>query len=129
MPRLLVVDDLPEICDVIAAYLREQGHVVETANHGAQARHALEGGDYDAAIVDLVLPGSSGLALAQIASARAIPILLISGGPSTLGNMNGHAPHLFLQKPFHLAELESAIHVLLSAGASGSGDVPRAPAG
>jgi DNA-binding response OmpR family regulator len=70
LSRLLVVDDLPEICEVIATYLRELGHDVVTANHGTAARRALELGGYDAFIVDLVLPGLSGLALAELAPRR-----------------------------------------------------------
>ena len=122
MPRLLVVDDLPEICEVIAAYLREQGHDVVIANHGTAARRALELGGFDALIVDLVLPGSSGLALAQIASSQAIPVLTISGDPGRFEDRNGpdgngSAPHLFLHKPFHLAELGAAVRDLLRASA------------
>ena len=114
MSRLMVVDDLPEICDVIATYLREEGHEVATATHGAAARQALEGESYDALIVDLVLPGASGLTLAQLAAARGIPVLMISGKPMTIDTKDGQAPSLFLQKPFHLAELGSAVRDLLN---------------
>jgi two-component system, OmpR family, response regulator len=113
MPRLLVVDDRPEICDVIAAYMREEGHDVAIANHGMAARNALQRERYDVLIVDLVLPGSSGLALAEIAAARATAVLMISGEPSMIEKMTVNAAHRFLQKPFHLAELGSAVRALL----------------
>jgi DNA-binding response OmpR family regulator len=121
LSRLLVVDDLPEICDVIATYLREQGHDVVTANHATTARRALELGSYDGFIVDLVLPGSSGLALAELAAAQAIPVLMISGDPGRMDDKNGQggtgsAPRAFLRKPFHLAELGSAVRDLLRSG-------------
>lgn len=116
MPRLLIVDDRAEICEVIEIYLKELGHTVVTTSDGAWARSALERETFDGLIADVVLPGVSGLTIADAASARGIPVLLISGEPNTIEKLNRNGLHLFLQKPFHLEELGSALRALLSAG-------------
>lgn len=121
MPRLLIVDDRHEICEVIAAFCAEQGYTSTTASDGTSANEALAREKFDCLIVDVVLPGVSGLTLAEFASSRGIPVLLISGEPKSIEQLNGNSPHLFLQKPFHLDELGSALRTLIREGAPATG--------
>ena len=112
--RLLIVEDADDICEVVKTYLTDRGYVVTTANRGTAARRALERESFDGVIIDVVLPGVSGLDLAEIASARDIPVLLISGKPSSIEQLDRNSRHQFLKKPFHLDELGSALHALLN---------------
>jgi DNA-binding response OmpR family regulator len=114
MPRLLIVDDQFEICDVIGAYCHEEGYAVTTACDGISAQEQLEREEFDALIVDVVLADVSGFKLADLASARGIPVLMISGEPRTIDKLNESGRYLFLQKPFHLTELGSALRSLLT---------------
>jgi DNA-binding response OmpR family regulator len=114
MAKVLVVDDREDICDIVGAYLKEEGHEVTVANHGVTARRALEIDRFDAVVIDVVLPGMSGLAVAEIADARGVPVLLISGEPKSIAELRGDG-RSFLQKPFHLAELGAAVRAMLSA--------------
>jgi CheY-like chemotaxis protein len=62
---LLLVEDDPTVAEVIAGLLRAQGHRVTHAMHGLSALAEAMTGDFDAALLDLDLPGLDGLALAQ----------------------------------------------------------------
>jgi len=64
-------------------------------------------------ITDVVMRGGSGLELMKIGQSMAIPVVLISGEPHTIEQLEG-GPVPFLQKPFRLAELEREIERLLS---------------
>ena len=118
MPRLLVVDDQQDIADVIAMYLSDEGHAVTTAGHGAAALAALERERFDGAIVDAVLPGASGLAVAAAASARGVPVLLMTGEPNSMERLDGEGRYPVLKKPFHLRELGAALRLLIDSTAA-----------
>ncbi|HEY0504616.1 MAG TPA: two-component regulator propeller domain-containing protein [Lysobacter sp.] len=62
---LLLVEDDPTVAEVIAGLLRAQGHRVVHAAHGLAALAEAATGDFDAALLDLDLPGMDGFALAQ----------------------------------------------------------------
>lgn len=117
MPRLLIIDDNREVCEVLEAYLSDRGHDVITLCNGAAARHALETEAFDGLIVDAVLPGVSGLDLAQDARERGIPVIVMSGYPQTIAELSA-GPEPFLKKPFRLAELEEALRYALTANHS-----------
>lgn len=62
---LLLVEDDPTVAEVIAGLLRAQGHHVTHAGHGLAAMAEAATGTFDAALLDLDLPGMDGLALAE----------------------------------------------------------------
>jgi DNA-binding response OmpR family regulator len=113
MPRLLVVEDRVEICEVVDIFLKEQGHSVTIANHGKAALSLLESERFDAVIVDVLLPGVPGLDLAKFADLRGTAVIMISGDPNSIEKLNEEGAYPFLQKPFHLAELEAAVRAVL----------------
>lgn len=115
MPRLLIVEDQADVSEVIGTHLSEQGYVVTLVNDGEAARRVLVGEPFDGVIIDVLLPGASGLELAEAASARRIPVLLMSGEPESIERLTGNSRYPFLQKPFHLDDLESAVSGLLDA--------------
>jgi two-component system phosphate regulon response regulator OmpR len=61
--HLLVVDDDTRIRDLLSRYLTEQGFRVTTAAEAGEARRKLEGLDFDLLIIDVMMPGESGLSL------------------------------------------------------------------
>ena len=61
--RILVVDDDDEICQLLAGYLRQQGFEVDTAGDGRRLFEVLESRIPDLVILDIMLPGESGLEL------------------------------------------------------------------
>lgn len=65
MPRLLIVDDEPDIRHLYAAELEDEGYQVETAGSAKEAADLLQQRDYDLAVLDIQMPGESGLQLLQ----------------------------------------------------------------
>lgn len=63
--HILVVDDDKRICDLLGQYLRDNGFRVTTAENAAAARASMRGLAYDLVILDVMMPGESGLSLAK----------------------------------------------------------------
>jgi two-component system response regulator CpxR len=116
MQRLLVVDDQRDICELLAAFLSEEGIAVTAAHHGAAALSALERERFDGVIVDAVLPGVSGVAVAEAASAAGIQVLLITGEPRSIERLDGNGRYPVLGRPFHLHEMRAALRSLSIGG-------------
>jgi DNA-binding response OmpR family regulator len=101
--RVLVIDDMPEVRDIIAVVLREEGHDVVAAGDAVAAARALAADWYDAVICDVYLPKGRGLDVADAAFRRGIPVLLCTGDHLFADTLNSVGiPHL--RKPFALAE-------------------------
>ena len=81
LPRILVVDDEPDVCWILENVLRPAGYVVTTTTRGAQALELLAEEHYAAAFVDAELPDLDGLELARLIRQRSsdTAVVLISG--------------------------------------------------
>jgi two-component system phosphate regulon response regulator OmpR len=113
--KLLVVDDQPEICEVIRSYLDQQGYGVDYATDGLSAKGRLEADAYDLVILDILMPGEGGLKLVKFAETQDIPVLLMSGHPVMIGEIAQQFPYPLLSKPFHLKELDEAVRSAIEA--------------
>jgi len=80
--RLLLVEDEDRLADILAEGLRHKGYAVDTINDGTKAytRISLHRNDYDLVILDLMLPGMSGLDICRQMRAEGItiPILVLT---------------------------------------------------
>ena len=79
---MLVVEDEPDVRDILAAILSDLGYSVFTASNGAAALRVLEGASIDLALIDVVLPGGmSGRVVARLLAARhpTVRTLFMSG--------------------------------------------------
>jgi signal transduction histidine kinase/ligand-binding sensor domain-containing protein/CheY-like chemotaxis protein len=117
--HLLLLEDEPTIAEVIAGLLEVQGHTVEHAPNALRALEAVEHQSFDAALVDLDLPGLDGLQWARLVRSRegcdAMPMIAITaraGGDEEsrayAAGMNG-----FLRKPLHGEQLAQALAAVL----------------
>jgi signal transduction histidine kinase/CheY-like chemotaxis protein len=102
----LVIDDEPEIVDMLAELLGRQGYAVSTASTGREGRHKLEAGDFDVVLSDVRMPDVDGPALFEwIEKSRPelrSRIGFITGdtlGPAAASFLN-HAGRPYLEKPF-----------------------------
>ena len=78
-PHVLIVDDDHKIRDLLARYLYSQGFRVTTAADAEMAQASLRGLDFDIVLLDVMMPGISGLELArQIKAVRDIPICMLT---------------------------------------------------
>ncbi|NNN05173.1 MAG: response regulator [Elusimicrobia bacterium] len=78
--RILAVDDEPANVEILARYLASKGHVVTGAGDGEQALAAMKERSFDLVLLDLVLPGRTGLEImAEILSLTRAPVVAMSG--------------------------------------------------
>ncbi|MFC4638437.1 response regulator transcription factor [Deinococcus hohokamensis] len=115
MPHVLIVDDDPAILEILRAYLEPAGHEVRTATDGFQARDWLAWADV--AVLDWMLPGVSGVALAQEARAAGLdlPLLLLTARGEEEDRLRGldSGADDYLVKPFSPREVVARVRALL----------------
>jgi two-component system, OmpR family, response regulator len=120
--RILVVEDNPRISAFLQKGLREEGYVVEVASDGDTAfRRATEEG-FDAAVVDVMIPGRSGVQLVgdlREAGVR-LPVLLLTARDRTEDKVAGldAGADDYLTKPFEFSELTARVRALLRRGST-----------
>ncbi len=119
--RILVVDDEPHIRRVLGAILDKSGYEVRTASDGTEGLHEFGSGDVDLVILDLMMPGTSGLEIlskirTDARGADTPVIILTAKGQDTdrdaalAGGAND-----FLTKPFSPKKLLARIEEILGA--------------
>jgi len=118
-PRILLVEDEPDIAELVAVNLRHNGFTPVWAEDGAGAQLEIDAVLPDAILLDWMLPGQSGLALARRWRAdprtRAIPILMITARgdePDKVAGLDAGADD-YITKPFSTQELMARIRAVL----------------
>jgi len=115
--RLLLVEDDPILGDAIKAGLTQDGYNVDWIQHGKQASQALETEQFDLLILDLNLPGKSGLAILQEIRQKSnpLPVLILTAKDTTEDRVIGldAGADDYLSKPFDLEELLARSRALL----------------
>jgi putative two-component system response regulator len=113
MARVLIVDDEPEIRDVLTRVLERDGHVTGTACDVATARARLHDDWFDLLLCDLNMPGESGMELVReaIARDRNLAVLMVSGmdDPALAEAALELGAYGYIIKPFRTSELTIAV--------------------
>ena len=107
-PHILVVDDDQRIRDLLARYLFEHGFRVSTAVDAATARATMRGLEFDVVILDVTMPGESGLELARdLKSISNIPICMLTARAEPEERIEGLEIGVddYVAKPFEPREL------------------------
>ena len=119
MARVLIVEDSPDIADLIRLYLERAGHRVDTLTTGTEVLpHARESRP-DAIVLDLMLPGMDGLlvcqALRRDAATSAIPIIMLTARGEEAERVRGLEVGAddYVTKPFSPKELVARVAALL----------------
>ena len=117
LPHVLVVDDDQRLRKLIAKYLSDNGFMVAAAEDASEARKLLKQLVFDMIVLDLMMPGESGLEFAE--SLRAgksdIPILMLTAMSESEDRIRGleKGGDDYLTKPFEPRELVLRIHSIL----------------
>ncbi len=115
--HILVVDDDRRIRELLKSYLAENGFRVTVAESAKAARERMRGLAFDLIVLDIMMPGESGIALTQSlrGGAAAVPILMLSALSDTGDRIAGLAAGSddYLAKPFEPRELLLRIRNLL----------------
>jgi two-component system response regulator PhoP len=115
--RILVVEDEPALRDQLRTQLEERGYSVDAACDGEEGLFLGREHPMDLAVIDLGLPGMSGMALIRQLRAleRDFPILILTARDAWQDKVEGleSGADDYLTKPFHSAELLARINALL----------------
>lgn len=115
-PRILVVDDDPDLCELLHLYLGANGFAVETVGNGLAMWTALAKAMPEAIVLDLMLPGEDGLSLTRaLRTQSAVPILMLSARGEEIDRVIGLEVGAddYLAKPFGPRELLARLRALL----------------
>jgi DNA-binding response OmpR family regulator len=115
--KLLIIEDEKALCDSIKDYLEQEGHICEFAMDFEQAHEKVNIYQYDCVIVDITLPGGSGLNIIKELKKQQSPtgIIIISAKNALDDKITGLeiGADDYLTKPFHLSELNARINSII----------------
>lgn len=127
--RFLVVEDERKVAAFIRQGLEEEGHVVDVAVDGEQAGMLAHVNDYDAILLDVMLPKKNGFQVAAELrrEGRTTPILMLTSRDATEDVVRGldAGADDYLAKPFHFDELLARLRAVTRRGGSGRLDELR----
>jgi two-component system response regulator RegX3 len=114
--RILIVEDEEAIADALAFSLRAEGFDVEAVGDGESAIEATREQPYDVMVLDLMLPGISGMEVCRrVRAENPIPILMLSARTAEVDRVVGldAGADDYVPKPFSMPELISRIRAIL----------------
>lgn len=116
LPHLLIVDDDPEICQLVSQFLVPHGFHVATAADGRAMRQVLAETPIDLVILDLMLPGDDGLALCrELRATSRVPVVFLTAAGSETDRVVGleMGADDYVAKPFSARELLARVRAVL----------------
>lgn len=113
--KILIIEDEIKTVEYLRQGLSEQGYGVDTATDGLDGLHLATTGDYDAIILDLMLPGLDGISvLKSLRPSVSTPVLLLTAKDSVDSKLEGFNAGAddYLIKPFSFLELLARLQVI-----------------
>ena len=115
--RILVIEDDPDIAELVALHLRDEGYEVTVHHDGSEGLAAARAGKYDLLVLDLMLPGTDGLTICRElrSGPHYLPILMLTAKSTELDRVLGleMGADDYLTKPFSIRELVARVKALL----------------
>lgn len=124
MGRVLIVEDERRIRDIVRDYFAAHGLDCDLARDGAEALDLMRDNDYDAVLLDVLMPELDGFAACErIRRASGVPILFLTALGSEQDVLRGYALGCddYVTKPFSLAVLLAKTEALIRRGGAGAG--------
>lgn len=121
--RILIVEDEPDLLRSIAQALREEGYAVDTANNGEDGFYKAESYDYDAIVLDVMLPKLDGWEiLKRLRKIKKTPVLMLTARDQSRDRVRGldTGADDYVVKPFDLPELFARLRALIRRSANKS---------
>ena len=117
--RILVVEDEPDLLASLAQALREEGYAVDAAADGEEGLYKAQSWDYDALVLDIMLPRLDGWGvLAKLRQTKRTPVLLLTARDTSRDRVRGldTGADDYVVKPFDLPELLARLRALIRRG-------------
>ena len=112
MYRILLADDDDELCELLTDYLRGEGFAVEAVHDGEAAVAAARDGDYDLAVLDVMMPLMSGFDALREIRPEVAAVVCTGNDPRPPTDRAPDVP--VLHKPFRAADLERVLEALFA---------------
>lgn len=123
-PHILVVDDDSRLRKLLSRYLTENGFRITSAGDAAEARRKLQSLQFDLLIVDVMMPGESGLSMtAALRKESDVPIVMLTAmgeSEARIAGLEAGADD-YISKPFEPREMVLRIHNVLRRGPANNG--------
>lgn len=118
--RILLVEDDPRIARFVAKGLRERAYAVDVAVDSEEALYKFAISDYDAVVLDVMIPGRDGFAVCRElrAGGSTVPVLMLTARDAVADRVTGldSGADDYLTKPFEVAELAARLRALMRRG-------------
>jgi two-component system OmpR family response regulator len=114
--RILIVEDEPDLQTALARALRDEGYAVDTAANGTDGLFNAESVDYDAIVLDVMLPELDGWeVLARLRKKKKTPVLMLTARDQSRDRVKGldTGADDYVVKPFDLPELLARLRALI----------------
>jgi len=114
--KILIVDDDPDVCDIVSLILMESGYEVQVFNNGSRVVEVVENGGIDLIILDLGLPDIDGLTLTRILKGQSqVGVIILSGRGEMTEKIVGLEVGAddYITKPFEPRELLARVRSVL----------------
>ena len=114
--RILIVEDEPDLLRGLAQALREEGYAVDLAADGEEGFYKAENSDYDAVVLDVMLPKLDGWeVLKRLRKIKKTPVLMLTARDQTKDRVRGldSGADDYLVKPFDLPELLARLRSII----------------
>lgn len=114
--RILVVEDEPDLLRNIKQALREEGYAVDTATNGEDGLFSAESTDYDAIVLDVMMPKMNGWeVLTRLRKTKKTPVLMLTARDQSRDRVRGldTGADDYVVKPFDLQELFARLRALI----------------
>ena len=119
--RILIVEDEPDLLASLAQALREEGYAVDTTANGDDGLFNAEGTDYDAIVLDVMLPDLDGWEiLKRLRKTKKTPVLMLTARDQTRDRVKGldTGADDYVVKPFDLEEIFARLRALIRRSAN-----------
>jgi len=119
--RLLVIEDEPDLLNGLTRALRREGYAVDTSNSGDEGLYKAQETDYDAIILDVMLPKMDGWEiLTRLRKTKTTPVLMLTARDTTKDRVRGldSGADDYLVKPFDNDELQARLRALIRRAAN-----------
>jgi two-component system OmpR family response regulator len=114
--RILIVEDEPDLLASLAQAFREVGYAVDTADNGEDGLFSAESTDYDAVVLDVMLPRMDGWeVLRRLRQTKKTPVLMLTARDQTRDRVRGldTGADDYVVKPFDLEEIFARLRALI----------------